>query len=562
MKHIIKKILLILLFVTIGNTIAQSDKSNFVSAESVKIKGLKFNKQQLYKKTPKNSFIEYLPETGINHTETAFVSISEKLVVNKNIKDFLSVVYYQREHKVASVVATKTEGAVYNHYKEICNRLNGASLDSISTVLVKEHQVIKSKIHNVSGKVEYTLSFSIKVDTNDNELFSFWNIDQYPTGDYQNYLIWGSSYAQVYAIANYVIEQYALKGGLKSKVIENVLPNVFVKTGSYSNGIVHLNLINRTQEKAVNFVGNIADTEVSEHVKAANTFSLSGDYNEVLSIETGVLFDIGFYLETASSNQKDALYLADGPWGLDYLKEYAMVSNFEIKTFEREFKEAVYEVERSVKAVGEVKGNINLFRHLLPENKTLNVVKYDFLNFNIRNNEPVEIILMSGEDRAWENRLRYTIPANSKEKRYSVSFSDFVDHLGNKAVITDIKTIVFSIIGDYTNYKPFNFDINQIAFTTNSTLSTDDVIVKNNNKLKNYPNPFTSSTTILLPTATNDIQIKVFDVMGRVVDIQKISSRSSFTKVQYNAPQLKKGVYKYSLIDDTKSQHSGTFIVN
>jgi hypothetical protein len=355
MKYIIKKIVLILLLITIGNTNAQTDKSDFVNGESVKIQGLKFNKQQLYKNNIANSFIEYLPVTGMNHTETAFVSTPEKLVVNKSIKDFLSVDYYLREHEVASVVATKTEGGVYNHYKEICNRLNDASLDSISTVLIKEHQVIKSKISNVSGKVEFTLSFSIKVDNNEKELFSFWNIDQYPAGNYQNYLIWGNSYAQVYAIANSIIEQYNLKGALKSKTLKNVLPNVFVQTGSYSNGIVHLNLINRTQEKSVNFVGNIADTEVSEHIKAANTFSLSGDYNELLSIETGVLFDMGFYLETVSSNQKDALYLADGPWGLDYLKEYAMVSNFEIKTFEREFKEAVYEVERSVKAIGEVK---------------------------------------------------------------------------------------------------------------------------------------------------------------------------------------------------------------
>ena len=88
MKHIIKKIQLILLLITIGNTNAQTDKSDFVSAESVKIQGVKFNKQELYKKPSKNSFIEYLPETGVNQTETAYVSIPEKLVVNKSIKDF------------------------------------------------------------------------------------------------------------------------------------------------------------------------------------------------------------------------------------------------------------------------------------------------------------------------------------------------------------------------------------------------------------------------------------------------------------------------------------------
>jgi hypothetical protein len=555
MKHIIEKIVLILLLITIGNTNAQTDKSNFVGGDRVK------NKQQFYKKNSTNSFIDYLPETGMNHTETALVSIPEKLVVNKNIKDFLSVVYYQREHKVASVVATKSEGGIYNHFKAICNRFNGVSLDSINTILIKEHKLIKTKISNVSGETEYTLSFSINTHRKEHELFSFWNIDQYPSSNYQNYFIWGSSFAQVYSIADYIIEQHTEKNNLKSTLVPRVLPNVFVKKGTYSNGIVHLNLVNRTQEKSVNFVGNIAETEIAEHVKVANTFSLSGAYNEVLSIQTGVLFDIGFYLETSSSSQKDDLYLAGGTWGLDYLKEYVTVSDFEVHTFERELKEDVYEVERSVKAIGEVKGNINLFRHLLPENKTLNVTQYDLINFNIKNNEPVEIVLMSGEDRAWENRLRYTIPVNSEEKRYSISFSDFVDHQGNHVNISDIKTIVFSIIGDYTNYKPFNFDINKIAFTTNSNLSTDDLILENNNKLINYPNPFTSSTTIQLSAASNDIQIQVYDLMGRVVDIQKISSRSSFTKVQYNAPQLKKGVYKYNLIDDEYKQHSGTFIV-
>jgi len=83
MKHIIEKIVLILLLITIGNTNAQTDKSNFVGGDRVK------NKQQFYKKNSTNSFIDYLPETGMNHTETALVSIPEKLVVNKNIKDFL-----------------------------------------------------------------------------------------------------------------------------------------------------------------------------------------------------------------------------------------------------------------------------------------------------------------------------------------------------------------------------------------------------------------------------------------------------------------------------------------
>jgi hypothetical protein len=79
----------------------------------------------------------------------------------------------------------------------------------------------------------------------------------------------------------------------------------------------------------------------------------------------------------------------------------------------------------------------------------------------------------------------------------------------------------------------------------------------------NYPNPFTNSTTIQLPTTSEYVQIQVYDLIGRVVDAKRINTKSSSSKkVEYNAPQLKNGVYKYRLIDDKYNQHSGTFIVN
>ncbi|QVY66645.1 T9SS type A sorting domain-containing protein [Polaribacter sp. Q13] len=559
MKYIIKNLLLISTFIVATNLNAQTNKADGFGVGE----GVRFNKSQLSKSNITNALIDYLPETGSNHTETAFVFKPKGLSKNLNIKETFSVSYYQGKNKVSSVIATKSDGVVYDHSKIIYDRLNNDRLDSISTILVNEHQVIKSKISSVSGQTKYTLRFSIRVDTKENELFSFWNIDQYPTGNYHNYIIFGTSFSQVLSIANFIIDKHSSKDGLKSTLETSVLPNVFVKSGSYVNGILNLNIVNRTQEKSVNFVGNIAETELTAHIKAANVFSLSGNYNEVLSIETGVLFDIGFYLETTSSKQKDALYVADGPWGLDYLKEYVTVSNFEVNLSEREEDDAIYEVDRSVKVIGEVKGNINLFRHLLPRNESLSVEGYNFINFNIKNNEPVEVVIMTNENRDWEHRLRYTIPANSAEKTYTISLLDFVDDAGKKVMVSSIKTIVFSVIGDYTYYKPFSLDINKIAFTLNNNLNEESFTEELSEKLLNYPNPFTNSTTIQLPKVAKYIQINVYNLMGRIVDAQKINTNSSSSKkVQYNAPQLKKGVYKYRLIDDENNQHSGTFIVN
>jgi hypothetical protein len=522
----------------------------------------KFNKILLKGATNTRSLRDYLPETGMYQTETANISSPTDLLGVTNAKEIFSVDYYQGEKRISAVLATATEGSIYDHSKIICDRLNNSSLEDIRTVETRGHQIISSKIKRATGEIEYTLSFSIKLTNTGNELFSFWNIDQYPVGNYQNFQIWGSSFSQVFSIANFIIDTHTNNNGLESTKVAQVLPNVFVKSGSYANGVLELNIINKTNETSIIFDGNIAETEVSEYNNVNSTFSLSGDYNEILNIETGVLFDIGFSLQTNSIAQKDALYLADGPWGLDYLNEYAIVDEFKIEVGERDYKDGVYDIDRNASASGEVKGNVNLFRHLLPGDQTLNVTDYNFVNFEITNNQAVEIVIMQADDRAWENRLRYTIAANSQEKTYTISFNEFKDFDGFATEINNIKTIVFSIIGDYTNYIPFNIKVNNLSFKTQTVLAAETFLARKELKLINYPNPFTENTTIKLPVSSKFVQLKVFDLLGRLVDNKILNTKNFMNEVQYNSPSFKNGIYKYILKDDHKKLYSGTFIVN
>jgi hypothetical protein len=521
-----------------------------------------FNKSQSKAKINANSLIDYLPETGMYKTETANVSSPRDLLAVTNAKEIFAVDYYQGENRISAVLATETEGTIYDHSKIICDRLNNSSLEDIRTVETRGHQIISSKIKRATGEIEYALSFSIKIGSTENELFSFWNIDQYPTGNYQNFQIWGSSFSQVFSIANFIIDKHNNDNGLISTKVAKVLPDVFVKSGSYSNGVLELSLVNKINETSIVFDGNIAETEVSEHYNITRNLSLTGNYNEALYIDTGVLFDIGFSLQTNSSAQKDALYLADGPWGLDYLEEYATVEEFKIEVGERSYLEDVYEVDRNASASGQVKGNINLFRHLLPGDQTLDVTDYSFMNFSLQNNQPVEIVIMQEDNRVWDNRLRYTVPANSDEKDYNIAFSNFKDSEGVVVEITNIKTIVFSVIGDYVNSIPFSITANNVSFVSQSSLATDNTAVVKEKKIINYPNPFTNSTTIRLATNSEFIHIKVFDVLGRLVDLKKLNTVNSENEAQYNSPNLKSGIYKYLLKDDNENYHSGTFIVN
>tara|TARA_B110000483_G_scaffold233932_1_gene303340 strand:- start:42621 stop:45941 length:3321 start_codon:yes stop_codon:yes gene_type:complete len=521
-----------------------------------------FIKSNLEKKQFGTSLMDYLPESGMYRTETASVSSPDDLIGLTNADEIFSVDYYQNGIRVSAVFATKTSGKIYDHSKVICDRLNSGSLEDVRTVVTRGHQIISSTIKRATGEIEYTLSFSIKLNTSENELFSFWNIDQYPEGNYQNFQIWGSSFSQVFSIANYIMDQHTKQHGLISSAIANVTPNVFVKSGAYLNGFINLNIINKTKERSVDFSGSMAETEISKRFVMNNSYVLTGSYNDILSIETGIIFDIGFSLQKDSDTQKDALYLADGPWGLDYLPDYATVANFEVTTSEIEFSDAVYEVDRNASVSGKLKGNVNLFRHLLPGDQTLKMTDYNFINFLISNNEPVELIIMQEEERAWENRIRYVIPQNKVEQSFSIPFTDFTDSAGNTVQIKNIKTVVYSIIGDYMNNMSFKMSVSKLSFSSQDILNVKDVNIEKNRRLLNYPNPFKYNTTIRLLAPSPHVFIQVFDVLGRTVDFQKIRTDKDSKSIYYNIPNCTSGIYKYRLKDATNKIAVGTFLVN
>jgi len=485
-----------------------------------------------------------LPDTGMYGTETAHVSSPTDLLGITNATEVFSVDYYEGPTRVSAVLATATQGSVYDHSKVICDRLNSSVLEDVRTVTVRGHQVINSKIIRATGETEYTLSFSVKLDTAANELFSFWNIDQYPTGDYFNFQIWGSSFSQVFSIGNHILDTLTAEKPLNSQTLSNVVPPVFVSSGYYENGNLHLDIVNKIGATSINFDGNLAPTEVSTTQTISQTLSLSGNWNDSLTVNTGQLFDIGFSLSLDSTTQQDALYLADGPWGLDYLDTEASIDNFNIANPVLTPNDNLYQVEREPVANGQVKGTVNLFRHVLAGDQTLDVQNYESFQFSIANSHPVEVILVQEGLTDWNNRLRYTIPVNTSTTAYSIAFSDFTDGSGNPANLSDVKTIVFSLQGNFTTFEAFTLDVQQVAFSETTTLSTDTFDAQTTAEALVYPNPMTNSTTLSFTSLhAETVSVVIYDQLGRAVMQQDYKSIPGQNKIQIFREDLNHGIY-------------------
>lgn len=489
------------------------------------------------------SMADLIPTTGMFGTETTFISSPTDLVGITNALEVYSVDYYNGSDRVAAVLSTTTKGQIYGHSKAICDRLNNSTLDDIRTIYLNGFEIIMAKIKRADGSLEYALNFSVQQEASENKLHSYWNINQYPTGDYTNFQVWGATMGQVSSITNYIINKYKTKGVLSQDSATTKIPNVFVKKGYYKNGQLSLKLINKLRASNVIFTGSKKETELGATTQTTETIALSGAYEQDIVVPTGGLFDIGFSIKEPTSVVNDALYLADGPWGLDYSKTESTISKFEITNPAITVTEGQYAIERNTKVEGTVYGTMNLFRNILPGELALDATNFSQVGFSIQNSLAIELVLVTENMTDWNNRLRIQLPANATNAEISIALADFKNAAGQSYTNEKIKGFVFSTIGNYTSFQPFAIEISNLRLSNGKTLSTINNNITVANKMYNYPNPCTASTTLVLSKATESANVKIIDLNGRIITDRNYKAIDSNNEIEIALDNTNKGVY-------------------
>ncbi|WP_116788660.1 DUF4114 domain-containing protein [Flavobacterium psychrotrophum] len=502
----------------------------------------------------------FFPVTGMYSTETAFESSPEDLIGITNADQIFSVDYYQGTDRVAAGLVTATTGSVYDHSKMICDRLNGSSLEDIRTITLQGHEIIMVKLRRASGVTEYALTFSVEQTQTTNLLRSYWNIAQYPAGDYLNFQVWGSTMGQVSSIVNFILDQLDQEAIVTSDVIENRIPSVFVKKGFYKNGQLSLEIINKSSSTILNFNGNRKQTELSQTEILTETVSLDGNYNQNLTVDTNGIFDIGFSIVADNSPREDGLYLADGPWGVDYNTDETTINNFNIEAYTPQASvNGIYPIERNAALTGEVKGTVNLFRNLLPGELALDATVYEALNFDLVSSHAVEVVMVTEGLTDWTSRLKFELPAQQSMGAKSILLNDFVSANGETFNGQLIKGFVFSVIGNYSTFEPFSINLSNMKLD-NYSLGVKDVKATSSGKFYNYPNPFNSTTTLLLPAPSDKISVQVLDLTGRELVSRELKSENGI-EVKLDNLNLPSGTYIIRAVTNDNKVYQSKCIV-
>ena len=523
-----------------------------------KRKQLKYKAQNHFMKNSQVNLGSLLPETGMFGSEQSYESSPEDLLSITNAKKIFSVDYYQGDKRVAAALATLTDNGIYDHSKVICDRLNNSSLEDIRTIKLAGHEIIMIKILRASGQLEYALNFSIQLNGAGNKLYSFWNIGDYPAGNYANFQIWGGAMGQVSTLAKHVIDTFKTVNGLKKSTEENNIPSVFVKKGIYKNGKLHLRIKNNSGATAVNLQGNIRSTEVATERTFNQNIGLASDYEEEIVVNAGSLFDVGLEIQGNNSPKADALYLADGPWGIDYTEAETQINTFNIEEANlNNFSNTSYQVERNVIVNGELYGTINIFRNILAGDQQFYTDGFEALEFTAKSNLPIEVILVTEGLTDWNKRHRYTIENSTEGQTYNLKLSNFRND-SESFKGEPLKGIVFSVQGNYKSFQQFNVTIENVQFTNfreipsqERPIAVVDIPVK---KAYNYPNPFRNNTSLVLPKSGKKAKVMIFDMVGKMVHNKEYELNDGKIEIPIQLKSVPPGIYNSIIIVDKKDK--------
>jgi hypothetical protein len=359
-----------------------------------------------------------------------------------------------------------------------------------------------------------------------------------------------------------IISKFQQLKTLSADAIDNRIPTVFVKNGSYENGKLNLTIINKSRAFNLAFEGNKKTTELATTESVSKNVVLSGAYEQNVAIDLGGIFDIGLSITGSTSKQLDALYLADGPWGLDYSKTETSISSFVINNVPNtSITKDQYAVERNATVSGSIYGTMNMFRNILAGDLFFDASKYSTVGFDIQNSLPVEVVLVTENTLDWNNRLRFQLPANATVAQIDIAFENFTNPLGQKYNNEKIKGIVFSVQGNYQTYQAFEVSVSQLAFKKSNTLGTSSFDNQVAQKLYNYPNPCSSVTTLVLPEEMQSATVRVMDLIGRTMFSKSYDSIPTNHEIEVSLDNLKQGVYFFIVTSDKNKQFQTKFIL-
>lgn len=506
--------------------------------------------------------IDFIPDSTVLNAK-AYISTPEDLINSTNAIEVFAVDYITPQSlRVSAILATRTEDGVYEHTKPICDRLTGSELLEIDHIEVMGHWFIISKMKQPDGSIEYVSGFNTYVQDGNFEIDNHWNVLEYDVRENNyNFQVWAGNESIVrYLLTDIILLMQDYGAVTYLNTDKAPVPEVFVKKGLYESGNLILEIINNNGSSHVELFGTYTASETSPREDVFFEYSLSGDPNELVVIPTGGIFDIGLSIMNNIDPERDVVYFADGPWGLDFIPEGAVVDYYEVFPEEPVTlpPDNTYPLERDISVSGSVIDYISVYRSVFPGNVDLDCSAYNGLSFEAFGSHPVEITIVKKGIQSWADQFRKVVLLTDELQTFEIPFTEFTSTAYQQFTGEDVVSVVFSIVGNGSAAE-FDLSSGNLAFIYKNAFGIEEMPATGG--ITVHPNPFSLHTYIGFDAEEEEGAImRIYDVAGRMMKESSYPVQKGKNTLMLKRNNLESGMYILELTLSGKKMKTNLLI--
>ena len=460
--------------------------------------------------------LEDLIPIDIIPSSQTYITSPQYLINITNAVDLFSVDIYENEKRVAAILALETNNGVYEHTKYICDRLTGSKIIDVFEYKIDSiHNFIVAKLELPDGNIEYSSSFSLSVDDQENLILeSYWNIEEYSSNQsFYNFQIWANNTNSLFKLCNETLRLINTAKDITTFQLGKA-PETFVQHGTIEEGQLTLHIINKSSIDYLNINGNYRRTETTEVEEIYNVLPLTGRRTETVTLDIGDVYYMGISLSHPDNNTGDALFLANGAWGYDYNEYIESLSEYQVLPTVN-LNEHRYNIQRTLIASGHVLDYISFYRSFAARFTEKDLDEYNSLSFTASGKAKLEISVMKESIGAWKNQSKIVIDLTEDERTYNLGKSFFRDINDISNTWDDAYMIAINVLGNQSTSEAFYFQIKDLSFSHHAT---------------EYPYIIHTDKNIIGPTDSDHVASLVDGTDQEQVEI-KASNRRQITPI-------------------------------
>ena len=504
------------------------------------------------------TILEVVPTTGPLQTE-AIVTTPKDLQGITNATSFFAVDYTTvQKRRIAAILANTTpDGSTYEHTKAICDRLNGASMEDVTTITAQDKPFLMATLRHPSGELDYATWFVVYQKDG-----AFYVENQFRRAEYHpmqtgaeilNFQVWSVVPQITKAMVEEILVALSKKGTVHFSENLPKRPNVLVRSGHYAQGRVLMEVINEAGASEITLNGTLARTESGARIPFSTIVPLPNtNKGSIAQVEVSVasLYDIGFSITNAEDTGTDEVYWADGSWGMTLDAEGSSFAASEIQPRTSVWEEGTFAIDRNIRMNGVVKNWAVAFRTLKAGGRPEDLRAYNVIRFRAKGTGTVKLVMDKASISGWD-QYKTTFSLTEQEQLIEIPFPRFRRADGTGAFrADDLTQLAFYVQGNGQSAQAFSMEIADVTFGYNAMVKNEqDAVPTEITLAQNYPNPFNPSTTIgfTIPKA-GLVKLTVYDLLGRPV-AQLINGQmaSGAHQAVFDAASLASGAYWYRL---------------